>query len=75
MKSVFFICWYFLLIRGHKNPNGMKRKMLKINPKLNPLLNGIRLIFGLKNDSPNRDNLMYSLRVGIPTIFVSITHK
>lgn len=53
----------------------MKRKMLKINPKLNPLLNGIRLIFGLKNDSPNRDNLMYSLRVGIPTIFVSITHK
>ncbi|CCL07870.1 hypothetical protein BN168_570005 [Clostridioides difficile CD002] len=64
-----------MLISGHKKPNGTKSKIFKIKLKLNPSLKGIRLMFGLKNVSPNCDSLIYSLNVGIPTICDSVKHK
>ncbi|WP_311315461.1 hypothetical protein [Clostridioides sp. ES-S-0108-01] len=50
---------------GHKSPKGIKRKMFSKKLKLNPSLNGISLMFGLKKGSPNCDNRLNSLIVGI----------
>lgn len=72
---LFHTCLYDLLNIGQRNPNGIKQKILSTNSKLIPLINGIKLILGLNNDSPKSNSLKNSLIVGIPTIFLKTIHR